>query len=318
MLGIGWCSDSVIIAGVPFQSSGLVLVVGSSNTDLVLCCKDLPRPGETVLGGAFLRSAGGKGANQAVAAARAGAEVAFVGARGDDDFGRAAAAGIKKEGIDVRFFRIKPEYSSGVALIFLGGRQKENLIGVSMSANEAITPDDVQAAIPLFARAAVVVAQLEIPLQSVRTAANLAREAGSAFLLNPAPARTLPTALLKLVDILTPNQSEAELLSGERDPERAARVLLARGVGKVTVTLGASGVLLADADGIRRLKAPRVKPVDTVGAGDCFSGYLAAGLASGLSFDCAAKRAVQAASLAVTRAGAQAAMPKLSELTPNQ
>jgi ribokinase len=291
------------------KSNNSVVVVGSSNTDLVLNCKTLPRAGETVLGGAFERFAGGKGANQAVAAARAGAQVAFIGAHGGDDFGREAKRGLKAEGIDVRYFHLKPEYSSGVALIFIGGRQRENAIGVAKSANDALAPEDVHTARALFARAAVVALQLEIPLATVQAAAELAHQHGALLLLNPAPARKLPAALLKRVGVLVPNRGEAKLLTGEADPSRAARVLLRRGVERVAVTLGARGVLLCDANGERSIKAPRVKPVDTVGAGDCFCGYLAAGLASGLDFDAAARRAVCAASLAVTRKGAQAGMP---------
>jgi ribokinase len=291
-----------------------VLVVGSSNTDLVLNCARLPRAGETILGGEFETFAGGKGANQAVAAARAGAQVSFIGARGADDFGRKAARDLKAEGVDVRHFGIKPEYSSGVALIFIGGREKENMIGVARSANDALAVEDVRAAESLFVRAKVVVAQLEIPLEAVKEAAQMARECGAIFLLNPAPARQLPGALLKNVGVLTPNQTEAELLSGERDAARAAGVLRARGAEKIAVTLGKAGVLLCDEDGTRKVRAPKVLPLDTVGAGDCFCGYLAAGLARGENFDAAVRRAVFAASLAVTKKGAQAGMPRAAEV----
>src|SRR5690606_33857884 len=291
-----------------------VVVVGSSNTDLVLQCARLPRAGETILGGAFEQFAGGKGANQAVAAARAGGQVSFIGARGADDFGRAAKLGLKTEGIDTRFFKAKPEYSSGVALIFVGGRKRENMIGVAQSANDALTAPDVRDAGVLFKRAAVVVAQLEIPFETVRAATELAHENGAIFILNPAPARKLPASLLKRVGVLTPNQTEAELLTGEKNPSRAAGVLQSRGVRKVAVTLGARGVLLRDEDDERIIPAPKVKAVDTVGAGDCFCGYLAAGLAEGLDFNAAAQRAVRAASIAVTRKGAQAGMPRADEL----
>jgi ribokinase len=303
-----------IIAAVKATNENQVVVIGSSNTDLVVSCARLPIPGETILGGDFERFAGGKGANQAVAAARAGAKVSFIGARGDDDFGRAAHAGLKADGIDVRHFRVKPEYSSGVALILIGGKNRENMIAVAKSANEALSPADVQAAEGVLARAGVVVAQLEIPLATVERAAQIAARHGVRFLLNPAPARKLSTRLLKLTGILTPNQSEAELLTGESDPSRAARVLLARGCGAVALTCGAKGVLLLDAQGDRFVRAPKVKALDTVGAGDCFCGYLAAGLAQQLSFDEAAKRAVTAASLSVTRRGAQAGMPVVNEV----
>lgn len=298
-------------------SKNRVVVVGSSNTDLVLSCNHLPRPGETVLGGEFARFAGGKGANQAVAAARADAQVSFISAHGDDDFGREAKRGLKSEDIDVRHFQMKPEYSSGVALIFLGGKSRENMIGVARSANDAVSKDDVQEAGVLFARAKVVVAQLEIPLSAVEAAAEMALENGAIFLLNPAPARKLPKSLLAKVGVLVPNESEAELLTGKSDPSQAARVLLSRGVARVAITLGAAGVLLLDETGERILQAPRVKPLDTTGAGDCFCGWLAAGLADGLDFDQATQRAVRAASISVTRKGAQAGMPHRFEIVEN-
>lgn len=304
----------VTIAAMKPSPAGRVVVVGSSNTDLVLSCARLPQPGETILGGAFERFAGGKGANQAVAAARAGAKVAFVGAHGGDDFGRAAAGGLKAEGINVRNFTAKAGHASGVALILIGGKERENCIAVARSANDELVGEDIRAAQSAFRGAGVVMAQLEIPLEAVTTAAEMAREAGALFLLNPAPARALPGKLLKQVDILTPNETEAEILTGEAEPPLAARALLKKGCRRIAMTLGAQGVLLVDELGERRLKAPKVKPVDTVGAGDCFSGYLAAGLSSGLAFDEAARRAVFAASLAVTRPGAQVGMPYAGEV----
>ena len=294
-----------------------MVVVGSSNTDLVLACRELPRPGETVLGGEFARFAGGKGANQAVAAARAGAKVSFIGAHGEDDFGREAKRGLKIEKIDVRHFKSKPEYTSGVALIFLGGKSRENVIGVARSANDAVSEGDVRAAGVLFQRAKVVVAQLEIPLSTVEAAAEMALKNDAIFLLNPAPERKLPKSLLAKVGVLVPNQSEAEMLTGKSSSSEAARVLLSRGVAHVAITLGAAGVLLLDENGERIIKAPRVKPLDTTGAGDCFCGWLAAGLAENLGFDEAAKRAVRAASVAVTRKGAQAGMPQRLEIIGN-
>lgn len=291
-----------------------IVVVGSSNTDLVLSCARLPRPGETLLGGALARFAGGKGANQAVAAARAGARVAFVGARGADDFGREALAGLKAEGVDVRHFAAIRRAPSGTAVILLGGRDRQNQIVVARSANDEVRPALVRKAAPLIRRAAMVVAQLEIPLAAVLEAARLAKRAGVPFLLNPAPARRLPAALLRVVDTLVPNEHEAALLTGRADPARAARALLRRGCRRVVVTRGARGALLADASGVRALKAVKVRPVDTVGAGDCFTAWLAVGLAEGLNLDAAARRAMQAAALAVTRPGAQAGMPFQREI----
>ncbi len=290
------------------------MIVGSSNTDLVLRCAQLPRPGETQLGGEFARFAGGKGANQAVAAARAGAHVTFVGRHGDDEFGGTAKAALRGEGVDVRHFRQCAGAPSGIALIFLGGRTRENLIAVARSANDQLSADDVRAAASAVGRAQAVVGQLEVPLAAVQAAAELAAQHGVPFLLNPAPARKLPARLLRRVHTLTPNEAEAEALTGLRDPAAAARALRARGCRNVVVTLGARGAWVCAEDGEWPVRAPRVKPVDTVGAGDCFTAWLAVGVAEGISLKAAVERAVQAAALAVTRAGAQAGMPLRGEV----
>lgn len=291
-----------------------MLVVGSSNTDLVLACTRLPKPGETLLGGDFQRFQGGKGANQAVAASRAGATVTFVGARGDDDFGSAACAAMQKEGIETASFLVKKGLSSGVALILLGGKSRENMIGVARSANDALEPSDIRKADKLFKNAGIVVCQLETPLETVRESAEKARALNIPFLLNPAPARPLPAALLKLVHTLTPNEHEAALLTGKSDPVEAGRALLKKGCQQVVITLGARGALLVRAGEARRFIAPKVKPVDTVGAGDCFTGWLAAGLAAGLATEIVLERAILAAAFSVTRAGAQSSMPRLRDL----
>ena len=294
--------------------SSRIVVVGSSNTDLVINAPRLPAPGETVAGGSLLRFGGGKGANQAVAAARAGARVTFVGARGSDDLGAAALAALKREGIDVTHFTVRPDAGSGVALIIVGGTTGENQITIARSANDLLAPADVTRAASAIARAGAVVAQLEVPLAAVARAATLARQNRVPFILNPAPARKLSASLLRQVSVLVPNEHEAALLSGERDPKRAARRLLAAGCGAVVITLGAKGALIADEQGMRTLAAPRVRTVDTVGAGDCFTGWLAAGLAEGLSLTDAALRAIAAASISVTRPGAQASMPLRREV----
>ena len=291
-----------------------IVVIGSSNTDLVVQCARLPRPGESQLGGQFARHAGGKGANQAVAAARAGARVAFVGAHGDDEFGRQAKAGLRREGIDTTHFRQRAGEPSGVALILLGGRSRENLIAVAKSANDGVSADDVLAAEGLIAKCDAVLCQLEIPRAPVDTAATLANHYGIPFLLNPAPARQLSARLLRRVHTLIPNESEAEALSGCSDPEAAAQILREKGCHQVVITLGARGALVCEEAGVARIPAPRVKPVDTVGAGDCFAAWLAVGIAHGLSLREASLRAVRAASVAVTRAGAQAGMPRREEV----
>lgn len=287
-----------------------VVVVGSSNTDLVVVCPQLPsREATTVTGGEFRRFAGGKGANQAVAAARAGATVTFVGGHGADEFGRAAKAGLAAEGIDTHFFRVKAGRSSGIALIMVGGRTRENIIAVAKSANNALTAADVAAATAPIRTADVVVAQLEIPVAAVVAAARLARRHGVPFVLNAAPAQPLPRSLFRLVHTLVPNADEAATLTGEEEPGRAAQKLLAWGCQQVVITLGARGAMWAIPGATGAVKAPKVRPVDTVGAGDCFVGWLATGLAEGLSLSAAVQQAVRAAALAVTRPGAQAGMP---------
>lgn len=291
-----------------------IVVIGSSNTDLVLTCSRLPRPGETVMGGPLARLAGGKGANQAVAAARAGAHVTFVGAHGDDEFGRAAKSALRAEGIDVRYFVKSPGVGSGIALILVGGKSRENQIAVAQSANDALDESDVLRAEKAIASADAVVAQLEVPLAVVTAAAKIAAAYNRPFVLNPAPARKLPASLLRLVHTLTPNESEAALLTGKRDPIAAAKALLHKGCHQVVVTLGSRGALLVNADTQRLIPAPKVRAVDTVGAGDCFTAWLAAGIAEGIEVCDTIARAAKAASVCVMRRGAQASMPKSGEV----
>jgi ribokinase len=291
-----------------------IVVVGSSNTDLVVACDRLPEPGETVLGGEFVRSAGGKGANQAVAAARAGARVRFVGARGADDFGGAAELGLAKERIDVRSFLVKKKRPSGIALILLGGKDRQNVIAVARSANDDLTPADVKRALARSTAVGCILCQLEVPLAAVTAAARIAQKKGVPLVLNPAPARPLPRSLLGLVHTLTPNEHEARILTGSSDPRKAASLLQKMGCQNVVVTLGSRGALVATRQDVAIVRAPKVRAVDTVGAGDCFSAWLAVGIAEGMTVRDAAARAVRAASRAVTRRGAQAAMPYRREV----
>ena len=291
-----------------------IVVVGSSNTDLVVACDRLPEPGETVLGGEFVRAAGGKGANQAVAAARAGARVSFVGARGADDFGSAAERGLAKEKIDVRSFLVKKKRPSGIALILIGGKDRQNVIAVARSANDDLAARDVKRALARSTTAGCILCQLEVPLAAVTAAAKIAERRGVPFVLNPAPARPFPRSLLKLVHTLTPNEHEARILTGSKDPRKAASLLQKMGCENVVVTLGSRGALVATPHEVAIVRAPKVRAVDTVGAGDCFSAWLAVGIAEGLTLHDAAARAVRAASLAVTRRGAQAAMPYRREV----
>jgi ribokinase len=299
---------------MPPAKSPRILLFGSSNTDLVIVCERLPEPGETLLGGNFQRTAGGKGANQAVAAARAGAHVIFVGARGDDDFGALAADGLRREKIDIRHFKIHKGVPSGIALILIGGESRENVIAVAHSANDLLSETSVQAVAGEFARSDAVVTQLEVPIRAVKAAAKFAHQARKPFVLNPAPARPVPKSLLRLVHTITPNEHEAAILTGEHNPERAGQKLLQAGCGNAVITLGAQGAMLLNASGIAQFPAAKVKPVDTVGAGDCFTGWLATGIAEGLSMPDAITRAVRAAGIAITRPGAQDSMPKRGEV----
>ena len=291
-----------------------IVVVGSSNTDLVIGCDKLPSPGQTVLGGEFARHAGGKGANQAVAAARAGVNVVFVGARGDDDFGEAAAARLAEAGVDITHFSIQAAAPSGIALILVGGRSKENIIAVARSANDLVTAESVAAAEAEIAAASVVLAQLEVPLGAVCAAADLAARHGVPCVLNPAPYRDLPPDLQAHVGIMTPHEIEATQLAGVATPEEAAHVILDSDCECVMVTMGARGVLIADKNGNRLVPAPQVDPVDTVGAGDCFTAWVAAGVAEGMDAAASAARACAAAAIAVTRPGAQSGMPTREEV----
>ena len=295
-----------------------IVVVGSANTDLVLRLPRLPRPGETVTGGPFQIFAGGKGANQAVAAARAGAHVTFVGNIGRDSFGDAALRALRGEGIDTRHVVRSQTTHSGVALIMVdaGG---ENLIGVARGSNDELQPKDVDAARPAIRAARCLVVQLEISLRTVRRAVELAVRDGVSVLLNPAPAQPVPVTLLRQATFLTPNESELCALTGlptkrKSEIEAAARRLRAFGAENVLATCGARGVCWCGAAGTRWFRAPKTKAVDTVGAGDCFCGAFAVAVAEGKSIEQAIRFAVAAAAICVTRPGAQPSMPKEREI----
>jgi len=297
--------------------SGRVVVVGSVNVDMVVVAPRLPGPGETVTGGDVARHHGGKGGNQAVAAARLGAQVAFIGAVGSDDLGAAARAALADEGIDVGHLAgaTRP---TGVALIVVDERA-ENLIAVAPGANAAVSAAMVDAALATLRLGPddVVLACREVPPDAVRAALEAARAVGATGVLNPAPADGLDATTAALAAVLTPNESELAAIAGPGDPEVAARSLLAGGPpGRaVVVTLGAAGVLVVrDALPVVAVPAARVVPVDTTGAGDTFNGALAAGLASGLPLVDASVRAVAAAGLSTTRAGARGGMPTAAEL----
>jgi ribokinase len=311
---------------------GRVVVVGSVNVDLVVTADRLPSPGETVIGGTFERHHGGKGANQAVAAARLGARTVFVGAVGGDSLGTEARAALEAEGIEL-LLGIADDQPTGVALIIVD-RAGENLITVASGANGSLDAGEVHRALDSLSLVPgdVVLVGCEIPPAAAREALQAARAAGVRSILNPAPAHGLHRSVFGLADILTPNRPELTSLvhaesrrlgrpAAVQPPERAARSLLERnaegdGVREaVLVSLGAAGaVLVTPAGEPVELPPPEVAPLDTVGAGDALNGALAAGLAAGLSLTEAAPRAVTAATLAVTRRGAREGMPTRAEL----
>ncbi|HEY3966618.1 MAG TPA: ribokinase [Planctomycetaceae bacterium] len=303
-----------------------IIVVGSINTDLVVRGVRLPAPGETVIGGEFYQSAGGKGANQAVVAARAANEsVTFIGAVGDDNHGREALAGFQAENLICDFLKVVPGAASGVALILVD-EAGQNLISVASGANAHLTPDDIDA-IPdeVFRGAKVFLTCLETPLSTVAHGLKRAKQAGLVAVLNPAPASRdiIEAGLLSFVDILTPNAGEAALLAGlsmgeedaghESNALLAARALQQMGCKHVIVTLGAGGCLVVE-ERSQRIAGRAVQAVDATAAGDAFNGALAVALAEGRSLVEAARWANAAAAISVTRLGAQPSLPHRAEI----
>jgi ribokinase len=294
-----------------------IVVVGSSNTDMILKLDRIPKPGETILGGEFITAAGGKGANQATAAAKAGGAVTFIARVGQDMFGEQAVAGFVESGINVDHVQ-RDKSPSGVALIFVA-KDGENSIGVGGGANGRLSPADIKKAKAAFASATAVIMQLETPLDTVQAAADLAHSKGAMVILNPAPAQKLPDSLPKKVSILTPNETEAELLTGIKVTDdascaKAADALLRKGVKTVIITLGSRGSYVATAKSKEMVPGFKVKPVDTTAAGDTFNGALAVALAEGKSMNDAVRFANAAGAISVTRMGAQPSAPKRSEI----
>ncbi|MGA2030877.1 MAG: ribokinase [Thermoguttaceae bacterium] len=295
-----------------------IVVVGSVNADMVIKSRRIPAPGETVTGGEFVMAAGGKGANQAVAAARLGAEVTLVAKVGQDALGDAAIEGYRKEGIRTDCIFRDPQQPTGVALIMVD-QQGENLISVASGANHCLSPAEVDRAREFLRAADMLLVQLEIPMETVCHAAALAAEAGVPVMLNPAPAAPLDDRLLRLVTWLTPNESETQRLTGlavadEASAALAAARLLAGGVRQVVVTLGARGALLCHAGGATMIPGYRVEAVDSTAAGDAFNGALACALARGQSGEEAVRQAHLAAAFSVTRLGAQPSLPTAEQL----
>jgi ribokinase len=295
-----------------------ILVIGSSNTDMIIRVPRIPRPGETILGGTFSMAPGGKGANQAVSAARAGGRVTFVARVGDDIFGRQALRNFEADGIDIRFIARDASAQSGVALINVAD-DGENAISVAPGANARLTPEDIRQAAAAFESTDIILMQLETPLETVRAAAEMAESRKIPVILNPAPARDLDDGILTNVTVLTPNESEAEILTGikvnaESDAGRAAAALRARGPRVVVITLGDKGCY-ASADRFEgRIPAFQVRSVDSTAAGDVFNGALAVALAERRELVYALRFASAAAALSVTKLGAQPSAPTRADI----
>lgn len=295
-----------------------IYVIGSSNTDMVVKTEKLPMPGETVIGGTFFMNPGGKGANQAVAAARLGGKVTFVARVGADLFGSQALQQFQNENIDTRFVTQDAEYPSGVALIGVD-HLGENTIIVAPGSNRQLNVKDVSTAFESIGEKSIVLLQLEIPRETVEFAILSGRKKNCDVILNPAPVQPVDQSALRNLSYITPNETEAEMLTGIpiRDMdnvERAARQLHQSGVPNVIITLGSRGAYLSTNSYRKLIAAPKVLAVDTTAGGDCFNGALAVALAEGMTTEGAVEFACRAASMSVTRMGAQSSMPYRKEV----
>lgn len=295
-----------------------ILVIGSLNMDLVVHVPRVPADGETILGSEFHRYFGGKGANQAVAVARQGASTIMAGRVGADAFGRDQIASLQAEGIATDYLLVDEEQPSGVAFIIIDA-QGNNRIMVVPGANGAVSPEDIKALEPVMAECSCVVVQLEIPLETVLAAVRAAHAQGAKVIFNPAPAQPLPLDIYRCITVITPNESEAQLLTGIAvtdlaSARQAAQVLLDRGVQAVVITLGSQGAYGLTGAEEFHLPGHQVEAVDTVAAGDTFTGALAALIGEGRSLKEAVEYANAAAAIAVTRKGAQPSVPTREEV----
>ena len=296
-----------------------IYVIGSINTDMVAMTDHLPTPGETVMGGEFMMTAGGKGANQAVAAARLDGDVTMVGRLGADIFGDQSVARLKAEKINCDFISRDSAAASGVALISVDG-EGENHIVVAPGANNTLHIDTIDTALSSLPENAIVLMQLEIPIETVAHVISFAKDSNRKVILDPAPARELPENFLDGLFLITPNETEATHLSGievidQNSAKTAAKKLLQTGAQNVAITMGADGVLLASGDeNLQLIASPTVNAVDTTAAGDCFNGALSVALANGLELEEGINKACHAASISVTRKGAQDSMPFSGEV----
>ncbi len=296
--------------------SGKILVIGSSNTDLVIKTEAFPKPGETVLGQTFLMNPGGKGANQAVAAARLGAEVRFVAKLGKDVFGKEALLGFQKENLDTQYILETPDFPSGVASIIVNG-SGENQIIVASGANMDLKPADLPDAI--FQDVALVLVQLEIPIETITYIVEKCRELHLKFVLNPAPAQKLEDNLLKGIYLITPNETETKILTGilpenEETLKESALYFREKGIENVIITLGKQGVYLSNDRYAQIIPAEEVVAIDTTAAGDVFNGAIVTALSEGKDWIEACQFACKASGISVTRMGAQSSAPYQHEI----
>lgn len=296
-----------------------IVVIGSCNTDMVVKANRLPVPGETILGGTFFMNPGGKGANQAITAARLGAEVTFISKIGYDLFGLQALEIYKSEKINTEFIFTDQKSPSGVALISVDSFG-ENSIIVAPGASRSLSSEDINKAIHKIMEADIILIQLEVPLQTVEYAASLAHQYGKKVILNPAPASSLSDDFLNHVHTILPNRIEAEMLSGIKvtdihSAHRAAQAIGEKGIENVVITLGKDGAYVKERDSYTMIPAKEVETIDTTGAGDVFCGAFSIHLSEGHSLTESVKFANTAAAIAVTRIGAQSAIPYRMEVT---
>lgn len=295
-----------------------ILVVGSTNTDMVIKAAHLPRPGETILGGTFFMNPGGKGANQAVAIARLGAPVTFICKTGTDIFGHQSQQLFEAEGINTSYVFSDPQNPSGVALISVDDKA-ENCIVVASGANANLTPEDLKKAEEAIDQCDIVLLQLEIPMETVEYVAKIAFEKGKKVILNPAPAQPLSAELLSHLYLITPNETEAEMISDvkitdEASANEAAQVLSEKGVQNVIITLGSKGALVYSNGESEVVPAYKVKAIDTTAAGDVFNGALTVALSEGRDLKEASRFGCKASAISVTRSGAQSSAPYRNEV----
>ncbi|MCF8240330.1 MAG: ribokinase [Melioribacteraceae bacterium] len=295
-----------------------VLVVGSVNMDMVVSTNRFPKPGETIFGSDFKMFPGGKGANQATACSRLGAKTLFLGKLGNDDFAKSLGKSMSENGIDPKYLIHSDDVHTGMAMITVN-EEGENEIVVVSGANMSITPGEIERTKHAFGEVKIVVTQFEVPYDVVKKTAEITKEFGHVFILNPAPAAKIKNDLYELIDFITPNENELQSLTGikvnsKETAELAARELISLGVKNVIVTMGSAGSLFVNSKTSKIFTTDKVHAIDTTGAGDTFNGALAFSLANGYDIDKAIKIANKAASIAITKMGAQSSMPYLSEI----